>query len=122
MNDPNLRRLMIHGIILFGLILFALSCVYFGVDPLHPLSLLAGAIPFFAILVFFLWYAVPTAGTLFPCGVSGPPTVPTAEKSWIKFQRKTFLKNPLTFPFPYAIINPALNKAQFQPTREWWNW
>ena len=24
MNDPNLRRLMIHGIILFGLILFAL--------------------------------------------------------------------------------------------------
>lgn len=46
MNDPNLRRLMIHGIILFGLILFALSCVYFGVDPLHPLSLLAGAIPF----------------------------------------------------------------------------
>lgn len=53
MNDPNLRRLMIHGIILFGLILFALSCVYFGVDPLHPLSLLAGTIPFFAILVSF---------------------------------------------------------------------
>ena len=53
MNDPNLRRLMIHGIILFGLILFALSCVYFGVDPLPPLSLLAGAIPFFAILVSF---------------------------------------------------------------------
>ena len=48
MNDPNLRRLMIHG-----LILFALSCAYFGVAPLHPLSLLAGAIPFFAILVSF---------------------------------------------------------------------
>ena len=36
MNDPNLRRLMIHGIILFGLILFALSCAYFGVGPPAP--------------------------------------------------------------------------------------
>lgn len=36
MNDPNLRRLMIHGIILFGLILFALSCAYFGVAPPAP--------------------------------------------------------------------------------------
>ena len=53
MNEPYLPRLMIHWTILFGLILFALSCVYFGVDPLHPLSLLAGAIPFFAILVSF---------------------------------------------------------------------
>ncbi|MCF2676843.1 hypothetical protein I6E44_10060 [Pseudoflavonifractor phocaeensis] len=66
MNDPNLRRLMIHGIILFGLILFALSCVYFGVDPLHPLSLLAGAIPFFAILVSFFVVRCPYCSHALP--------------------------------------------------------
>ena len=122
MKGPNLNRLLSHGIILLGCILFGISCICFGTEPLHPLSLLGARFPLPDLPFLFLPCAVPTAGTLFPCGVSGPPTAPTAEKSWIKFQQKTFLKNPLTFPFPYAIINPALNKAQFQPTREWWNW
>lgn len=53
MKGPNLNRLLSHGIILLGCILFGISCICFGTEPLHPLSLLAGAIPFFAILVSF---------------------------------------------------------------------
>lgn len=122
MKDPNLNRLLSHGIILLGCILFGVSCICFGTEPLHPLSLLVGAVPFAGLAFSFLPCAVPTAGIPFPCDVSGPPTAPTAEKSWIDLWSKNFFRNPLTFFFCYAIINPALNKAQFQPTREWWNW
>ena len=44
--------------------------------------------------------AVPTAGIPFLCGASGPPTAPTAEKSWIDLRSKNFFRNPLTFCKP----------------------
>ena len=37
MKDPNLNRLLSHGIILLGCILFAVPCICFGTDPAPPL-------------------------------------------------------------------------------------
>ena len=58
MKDPNLNRLLSHGIILLGCILFGVSCVCFGTDPLPPLSLLAGAVPFAGLAFSFFCRAL----------------------------------------------------------------
>ena len=62
MKDPNLNRLLSHGIILLGCILFGVSCICFGTEPLHPLSLLAGAVPFAGLAFSFFAVRCPYCG------------------------------------------------------------
>lgn len=66
MKDPNLNRLLSHGIILLGCILFGVSCICFGTDPLHPLSLLAGAVPFAGLAFSFFAVRCPFCGHTLP--------------------------------------------------------
>lgn len=45
MKSPNICRIISDGIIILGIIIFSVSLLAFGVEPIHPLSILAGTIP-----------------------------------------------------------------------------
>lgn len=66
MGNPNFNRFISFGIIFFGIILFSISCVCFGVEPLHPLTILAGGIPFAGVLYSFLKVRCPYCGRALP--------------------------------------------------------
>lgn len=56
MGDPNFNRFISFSIIFVGFLLFSISCLSFGVEPLHPLTILAGAVPFAGVV--FSFFAV----------------------------------------------------------------
>ena len=66
MKNPNLCRLISWGIILLGVVLFCLSLMAFGAEPLHPLSILAGAVPFGGVAFAFCTVRCPYCGKTLP--------------------------------------------------------
>ena len=66
MGDPNLNRLISFGIIFLGFILFTISCICLGVEPLHPLTILAGAVPFTGAIFSFFTVRCPYCGHTLP--------------------------------------------------------
>ena len=66
MRNPNICRLVSWGIIVLGIVLFTVSLMVFGAEPLHWLSVLAGAVPFGGIVFSFFTVRCPSCGRLLP--------------------------------------------------------
>ena len=62
MGDPNFNRFISFSIIFVGFLLFSISCLSFGVEPLHPLTILAGAVLFAGVVFSFFAVRCPYCG------------------------------------------------------------
>lgn len=66
MGNPNFNRLISFAILFVGAILFTLSCLCFGVEPIHPLTILSGAVPFAGVLFSWVTVRCPFCGHTLP--------------------------------------------------------
>ena len=94
MKDPNLNRLLSHGSFCSAVFFLASPVFALAQSPCTLSPCWRARFPLPDCLFFFcralsLLRAYPS-----PADVSGPPTAPTAEKSWIDSGAKTFSETP----------------------------
>ena len=66
MKSPNICRIISDGIIILGIIIFSISLLAFGVEPIDPLSILAGTIPWGGYIYGLLTIRCPFCRRLLP--------------------------------------------------------